>query len=198
MKIVCWLFGIIFWLQTSAYAIAPINSEIIKQAYDYGEKHVNDSFSDFLKPWLAYEEKASKLNETTDRAYLYTTYLLLANDAREKKASGKLIVPSDSERIITDYSGMLNFSVTLFDKDAAFIHNAVAVLKQGSKTIKAYQSITPPEAEKCTWLSETLYTAQCYFYFSDHEIDAAKPVMLIISTANKQERKFYFDLAKIK
>lgn len=198
VRILCWTLSLLLLCSGPVYAIAPISSEIIKQAQDYGVGHATDSLAEFLQPWISYEEKADRLDETTERAYLYTTFLLLATDAREKKAGGKPVLHSDSERIITDYSGTLSFSVTLFGKNPAFIKGATAVLKQNKKTIKAYQVTAPQEAEKCTWLASKLYMAQSYFYFSEEDIDLTKPVILSVTANDKQERKFYFDLAKVK
>lgn len=198
MRVLCCILSFLLLCVSPVYAIAPISSEIIKEAQDYGADHVKDSLPEFLRPWISYEEKAGILDETTERAYLYTTFLLLATDAREKKADGKLILTSDSERIITDYSGTLSFSVMLFGKDDGFIKGATAVLKQDKKTIKAYQVTAPQKAEKCTWLPNKLYTAQSYFYFSEEDIDLNKPVILSVTMNDKKERRFYFDLAKIK
>ncbi|MEG6585985.1 hypothetical protein [Dendrosporobacter sp. 1207_IL3150] len=198
MKVLCWILILFSLFSNNAYAIAPINSGIIKQAQEYGVSHVNDSLITFLQPWISYEERATKLNETSERAYLYTTFLLLATDAREKKANGKVVSISDSEQIITDYSGTLSFSVTLFGKDSSFSRNTTAVLRQGKSKIKAYQITAPNEAEKCDWLNSKLYTAQCYFYFDEREIDISKPVVLSVLAHDKQERKFYFDLGNIK
>ncbi len=198
MKISCLILGFILLFNSQAYAIAPISSETIKQAQDYGARHINDSLGDFLRPWISYEEKAAILDETTERAYLYTTFLLLATDAREKKAGGKLILNSDSEKIITDYSGTLSFSVTLFGKAADFIQPVTAVLHQGKKTLKAYQITAPAEAEKCTWLAGELFMAQAYFYFSEDDLVTDMPVILTVTANDQQKRKFYFDLGKLK
>lgn len=198
MKILCCILSLLILVSSSAYAITPISAETIRQAQEYGVQHGQETLSDFLQPWISYEEKAAQLNETTERAYLYTTYLLLATDAREKKSNGKLILNSDSERIITDYSGMLSFSVTLFSKEPTFIHNTIAVVKQGKKTVKAYQMTIPSEAEPFTWLAGRLFKAQSYFYFSDNDLDLSLPATLVVITNDKLDHKFYFDLAKIR
>jgi len=198
VKILYCILSLLVLSSSSAYAIAPISAETIRQAQEYGVQHAQETLPDFLQPWISYEEKAAQLNETTERAYLYTTYLLLATDAREKKSNGKLVLNADSERIITDYSGMLSFSVTLFSKEPTFIHNTTAVIKQGKKIVKAYQTTIPSEAEPCTWLAGRLFKAQSYFYFSDNDIDVSMPATLVVTTNDKLDHKFYFDLAKIR
>lgn len=198
MKILCCILSLLVLVNSSAYAIAPISAETIRQAQDYGVQQAQETLPEFLQPWISYEEKAAQLNETTERAYLYTTYLLLATDAREKRSNGKPILTSDSERIITDYSGMLSFSVILFSKEPTFIHNTIAVLKQGKKTIKAYQMTIPSEAESVTGLAGRVFKAQSYFYFSDNDLDLSTPIILVVTTNDKSDHKFYFDLAKIR
>jgi len=191
---------VFLWIVSSntVFAIAPISGEVIKHAQDYGTNHSASSLFEFLQPWMAYEEKAVKLDETAEHAYLYTMFLLLATDAREKKSSGKPVGFLDSERIIADYSGTLSFSVALFGNEPTFARNAKATIKQGDKAIQAYHITTPTEAEKCTWLPGRSFMVQSYFYFSDSDIDTTKPIILTVVTNDKHEHRFYFDLAKVK
>lgn len=185
-------------LNSSAAAITPLNIESIKQAQLYGTSQAKSDLSNFLKPWLSYEEKAEQLNETAETAYLYTPFLLIATNAREKKLHNQKSSIEDSEQIITDYLDTLSFSVKLFGNKKEFPKNAIGIIKQDEKIIKTWYSAVPDSAEESTWLKNTKFMAQCYFYFNEKELDIKKPVTLVVITADKKERQFYFELDKIK
>jgi hypothetical protein len=181
-----------------AMAIAPVTSELIQEAQEYGKSKSSMEYTEFITPWTSYEEKAVKLDETTDRAYLYSPFLCLAADSREKFLKGQLVDITDSEKVLEDYGGFLIFNVTLYGQDEQFAKNITAALKQGRKLIPAYQS-TVAEAAKLTYVNKRpVYTVQAYFYFQDKDIVSNKPALLKVTNDMNHERSFYFDLAKIK
>jgi hypothetical protein len=191
------IFSLLFVTQT--LAITSINLEVIKEAQDYGKLKMKNPLQDFLLPWMSYEEKAIKLNDTAERSYLYTSFLLIAADAREKSLNGRDITIVDSEGVLEDYSGLLSFSAVLFGDKQDFAKDSSVVIKQDKNMIKAYQIITPSEGEKVYKdKGQTTFTAQCYFYFSDRDILPEIPIILSITTNDKKEHNFYFDLTKIK
>ena len=48
-------------LVSQAFAISPINLEVIKEAQAYGKAHGQNQLKEFLLPWVSYEEKAANL-----------------------------------------------------------------------------------------------------------------------------------------
>ncbi|MBC8015430.1 MAG: hypothetical protein H7X79_06765 [Sporomusaceae bacterium] len=199
VKIISLLCTFLLMLVNPALAISPINDEVIKEAQDYGKNMKHLQLEDFLRPWVSYEEKAANLNETAEHAYLYTSFLLLATDAREKSLNGQIVSHLDSERILTDYTELLSFSVVLFGEKQDFAQKANIILKQGDKVIKAYQINIPSSAEKIsTDGGQPLFAAQCYCYFSEKKIELNSPITLSIVTGDKRKHLFYFDIAKIK
>ncbi len=182
-----------------AFAMSLINRDEIKAAQNYGEKRANMELEEFLLPWISYEEKTPKLNEFSEKAYLYTKFLLIATDAREKRLKGISPRLEDSEDILTNYNGYLTFSVTLYGSQEEFDQNAVVTLNQGDASVKAYQVVIPPIAEKMAKGTEKpTYRLQCYVYFLEKNIVYDKPVILSISTKDKQKRNFYFDFAQVR
>ena len=143
-----WTILFIFMLSDTVYAISPINSSVIKEAQSYGQLHVHRQLDEFLQPWVSYEEKAESLNGTAEHAYLYTPFLLIATDAREKSLNGQKVKLADSERILNNYDGTLSFSVVLFGNELHFGQKAKVVLKQNKEIIEAYQVAIPQKAEK--------------------------------------------------
>lgn len=199
MKIICVLCAFLFLSINPVLAISSIDVNVIREAQSYGKTKAQDPLKDFLLPWISYEEKAVKLDETAEHAYLYTAFLLMATDSREKSLSGQSVSLLDSERILADYTNLLSFSVALFGNQQDFAQNAQVVLKQAKKTIKAYQVNIPLQAEKISKEEgSSLYKGQCYFYFMETDLDLDSPITLVITTSDRKEHAFYFDMAKIK
>lgn len=185
-------------LCTQVLAISPINMDSIKAAHAYGKENAQIPLQEFLYPWMAYEEKVTVLSSGTERAYLYTPFLLMATDSREKHLDGQGVTIQDSEKVLSDYAGTLSLSVFLLGEDPEFNKNCSVIFKQGEKVIKPYQVIIPSKTETNHVVGTKGYSMQCYFYFYEKEIDVAKPVYLIITTGDKKEHRFYFDLDKLK
>jgi len=181
------------------FAISVVNIEVVKEAQDYGKNNAQSHLQDFLLPWISYEEKAVTLNETAEHAYLYTSFLLIATDARDKSVQGQGISLLDGEKVMTDYADSLTFSVVLFGDKPDFAQNMSAVLKQDKKAIRAYQMNVPQNAEMISKDSkQPLYKAQCYFYFFEKDIISDIPVTLSLTTSDRKHHHFYFDMEKIK
>lgn len=200
MKLVTVILGLIILLSVplSAGAITLINKEVILEAQDYGAKRSKLPLSDFLQPWLAYEEHAAIINETTERAYLYTPFLLLAYDARDKAISKQSIELADSEQILADYAGCLVFSIIVNGNTEKFSDNVQVTIKQEKKIIKPYHAVINPPVKKPWAANEPHYTAHYYFYFYEQDVVLSKPITLTVTTKDKQERHFYFELPNFK
>lgn len=184
---------------SQVFAVSSITVETIKDAQDYGKINAQLHWEEFLLPWISYEEKAVNLDETAEHAYLYTAFLLMATDAREKTLNEQNVSLFDSERILTDYTELLSFSMVLFGDKEDFMKNAHVVLKQGKKMIKAYQVNIPLSTENIAKDGgQPVFKGQCYFYFLEKEIQLDKPIILAITTRDKKQHSFYFDMPKIK
>lgn len=179
-------------------AISLINRDVILEAQEYGIQRQQLPLTEFLHPWIVYEEHATILNETTERAYLYTPFLLLANDARDKARSKKTVQLADSEQILADYAGCLVFSITINGKNENFNDGIQAVIKQDKKNIKPYHAVIKSPVKTPWFPNEPQFTAHTHFYFYDKQLQLNKPITLVLTTKDKQERRFYFDLAKFK
>ena len=178
-------------------AVAQISDDLIDEAMEYGANNTKVSFDKFAFSWLAYEEKAAQLNEQAERAYIYTPYLLVASNARDKALIGKQTVFADSKKFLTDFNGYLVFSVALLGSKPDFLGTATAFIKQGDKLTRSVQCSIAQNIEKSE-NSSSEYNAQIYCYFPVGSISMNSPVQLVISTADKRLHKFYFDLAKTK
>ncbi len=199
MKIMGFIFIFLLFVSRSVFAISPMNIAVIEEAQAYGKTQAHAKLEEFLLPWISYEEKTPKLNEYSERAYLYTNFLLIATDAREKSLNGLKPQLEDSEKILTNYNGFLTFSVMLYGAQPNFAQNAVVELKQGTAKIKVQQATIPATAEKVVKGSDKpTFRSQCYFYFSTKDIVYDKPITLSIVTKDQNNHNFYFDFAHIK
>lgn len=198
MKIVCLVMTFVTLLTGQALAISPINYDLIQEASNYGETHAQMDWAGFAAPWSVFEEKADKLDNTEEFAVLYTPFLLIAADMKEKTLSNQTMNPVDAEKLLADYKGFLVFSVKLLGNDKNFAQNSVAVLKQNNKIVKFHQAVIPSESETKWSPVERSFSSQCYFYFLENEIDLDKPVILTITKRDKQKSNFYFNLRNIK
>jgi hypothetical protein len=189
---------ILLSIPLSTNAIALVNRDVILEAQEYGTKHKQLALTDFLQPWLAYEEQASVINEKTERAYLYTPFLLLANDARDKARNNQPVQLADSEKILADYAGCLVFSLTINGNSENFSNGMQVMIKQDKKIIKPYHSLVNAPA-KTSWSSgEPQFINYSYFYFHEQEVILNKPITLTVTTKDKQEHRFYFNLPSFK
>lgn len=181
----------------SVMAISPITMSVVHEAQEYGINQANKITDEFFAAWTVYEEKVVKLNPTAEKACIYTPYLLLALDAREKFLKGDKVRLLDSKQVLSSYAGTLVFSAVLFGNTVDFTDGLMVVLRQNKKIIKAYQIIYPKATKIKQFGKDILYTKSCYFYFKERDVALEKPVTLTIYGKNKP-RNFYFNLPRFK
>ena len=183
-----------FFTYNQVFAIAPLNEQSITAAQKYGIDNSKINLGLFLKPWLAYEETSSKLDETAETAHIYTSYLLIATDAKEATLKNKKVTLQDSEKVIIDYNDILSFSIKVSGENDIFAQNLVAIIVQGDNVVKSVKII--PQAVIYNEKNK-IYSAVSFLYFKESSIELGKPIKLIISTSDNNKHCFYFDLAKI-
>jgi hypothetical protein len=198
---VCFLIVmLLFWCAVPAAAALPVNADSIAAAQEYGKSNADRQLNEFLQPWTVYEEKVVKLDETVEHAYVYTPFLLLAADARDKTLNSQTISKADAEKILTDYNGYIIFGVVVFGGAQDFADKLVIAVKQGKKTVLAHQESRPAKAEKAAWspAQNPVYACHAYFYFKSKDIAIDMPLVLQISGNGVQDRRFNFDLGRYK
>lgn len=182
-------------LTATALAVAPVNAATIKAAQEYGRVKAEASLTEFFQGWTVYEEKAPKLDETAERACLYTPFLLIAADARDRTLGGGPVTAADAERVLTDYNGYIIVGVTLFGDRPDFVAKLSALLRQGRKTVKpALVQPSPPAAEKAA----DRYQAHFYLYFPVREVAQDRAATLTINVDDKRPRSFFIPLADLR
>ena len=194
MKIFISILLMMFFTYNQVFAIAPLNEQTITAAQKYGIDNSKINLGLFLKPWLSYEETSSKLDETAETAHIYTSYLLIATDAKEATLKNKKVTLQDSEKVIIDYNDILSFSIKVSGENDIFAQNLAAIIVQGDNVVKSVKII--PQAVSYNEKNKK-YSAGSFVYFKESSIELGKPIKLIISTSDNNKHCFYFDLAKI-
>lgn len=194
MKIFISILLMMFFTYNQVFAIAPLNEQSITAAQKYGIDNSKINLGLFLKPWLSYEETSSKLDETAETAHIYTSYLLIATDAKEATLKNKKVTLQDSEKVIIDYNDILSFSIKVSGENDIFAQNLVAIIVQGDNVVKSVKII--PQAVSYNEKNKK-YSAGSFVYFKESSIELGKPIKLIISASDNNKHCFYFDLAKI-
>lgn len=189
---------LILFAMPVCHAITPVTNSMIQESQEYGTKFSGTAFSEFIRPWTVYEEKAAKLDYRSNHAFIYTPFSLAASDARIRKLSGKPITIDNGKQVIEQYHGYLTFCVTLYTAGPAFTQPIKATLSNGGNAI-APVTLPKPEADKTAWYPESpQYISTLYLYFPMELIDQNIPSILSITTEGKHSYKFYFDLPAVK
>lgn len=187
-----------FCFASQVFAISPLTTAQQEQAQLYGKSQAQLKLTEFLRPWCSFEEGAASLSETEECAYLYTRYLLIANDAREKTLAKQTVKIDVCQEIMDSYADTLSFSVKLYGNYEQFIKGTGAEIVQNGKAIKPFQNVIPEKAVSFVSVGKNAYGAQCYFYFDETELDLTKPVILSVVSGDGNTHQFFFDLTKIK
>ncbi|MDR7865667.1 MAG: hypothetical protein RIN56_02555 [Sporomusaceae bacterium] len=191
MRVVALWFAIMLLLTGPVLAVAPVNEATIAAAQDYGRSKADMPLTLFLQPWTAYEEKADRLDDTAERACLYTPFLLLAADARDRTAAGDAVTAADAGKVLTDYNGYVIFGVTLSGLRADFAGNVSANLRQGRKSLRPKMV----RAQAAATEAAGGYQAQVYFYFASRGVATDKAARLTVSAADGRQRVFMIPFA---
>lgn len=155
-------------------------------------------FIKFISQWTSYEENAPRIDSKTEYAYIYTPFLLVATDAREKFLAGQEVSVVDGKKLLTPYQDYLVFGITLLGNTQHFDKISKCFLNTGNVLINSYQVLTG-EAIKTPWFPEQpYYMAKYYVYFPNKEITLNRPVTVTLVTVDKHEHRFYFNLDNVK
>jgi hypothetical protein len=176
----------------------PMDKAMISEAQEYGTKNALKSVNEFLLNWCSFEEQAEILDaDTAEHAYFYTPFLLVANDARIKILNKKSVEIAAGESIVKSYAGHFTFRAILMGDKKDFAEALKApVLRQGKNSVKG--NVIATHLAEYQEDEKTFYIATIDFHFKNQKFSLEEPVFLSIVLRNKEEKKFYFDLVKLK
>lgn len=190
---------VLFCFAAPVQALRVVNADMIREAQKYGQQFYKQEADAFLLPWTVYEEKAVRISEHTERAYLYSPYLLIALHAKDSILKGIQLQLADSEKILSDYNGFLTFELMLYGTSPDITEGLEVSLVQDKRTFSRHQVVVPLAPEPVRDRSgEILYRMQCYLYFTEKGINFSRPVRLVVTAGDNHERYFNFNLAKMR
>jgi hypothetical protein len=205
LRLFCTTILLLLLMSNPVGAVRPMDAELVKEAQEFGRVHIDSPLKDFLQPWTVVEEKSDPLSDKAEIARLYTPFLLIAADARDKMINGGTVNIADSQKILADYAGYITLSVLLYGAEPNFIQDAYAVITQGGKIIKAVQFQMPTVAQRSIYPSDAdadadanAFVAQGYLYFQDTDISVDNTALLTVVTGDKREHRYYLDLEKLR
>lgn len=181
-------------------AMALINANAIREAQEYGRAHAHLEFQQFLQPWRGTQAKAAVAG-LEEQAYLYTPFLVIAADARERTLNGQAALTlADSEQALSDYNGTLSVSIVVFGAtDGSFKQQPKISLQQEKRSVKPYRIVWPESGLPQVSLHGKSYLkAHCYAYFSQQDVKEAESAQLVLLAADGREHSFSFDLLRMK
>jgi len=191
VRVVALWLAVMLLLTGPVLAVAPVNEATIEAAQNYGRSKADMPLVLFLLPWTAYEEKTARLDDGGERACLYTPFLLLAADARDRTAAGETVTTADAGRVLADYNGYVIFGVTLSGLRADFAGKVSASLRQGRKTLRPKIMNAQGAARE----AEGGYQAQVYFYFASRDVASDKAARLTVTAGDGRQRAFMIPFA---
>lgn len=188
MRIIALALAFILLASGPVLAVAPVNAAMVKAAQNYGRSKADMPMTAFLQPWTVYEEKAARLDDSAERACLYTPFLLVAADARDRTAAGGAVVAADAGKVLGEYDGYVIFGVTLVSAQAADLAGKYAAsLRQGRRQLKpSLVNASPPPAID----GSPVYQVQVFFYFPSRDVDTDRAATLTVAAADQRQRSF--------
>ncbi|MBP2652921.1 MAG: hypothetical protein H6Q73_490 [Firmicutes bacterium] len=178
-------------------AILPVTPENIAAAQEYGRQKSLLALPEFFHSWMVYEETAARLNDTTEWACLYTPFLLVASDARDKTLKRQFVGISDGKVVLEQYNRYLVFGVRLFGSGFGFADGVEAALKQGEKKVSALAVYSVTQNDGVLTTNDGV-SVKLYIYIAKDAIDVTKPAVLELVTKTGRESKFFFNLSMFK
>ena len=194
--IVAFLFLFAFF--QTCIAIEKLDKKTIQESQIYGANNCLLSLNEFLDPWTSFEEEAIIVIKNSECSYMYTPFLLVALDARNKVLSKEKITLKESEDILKIYEGYWVFNTIFFDYDQNLLNNSKIFIKQGKLIFKADQFSLISKEHYLDDEAMDTYKINCYLYFKSKKLSLKEPIYLIIECENSRNRSFYFNIKNIK
>ena len=179
-------------------AIDKPNKKIIKESQIYGASNYLVDLDDFLKPWASFEGENVIITKNSEVSYLYTPFLLVALDAREKTSKKEKITFEESNNMLKQYNEYFVFNTVFSDYDSDFLNNAKVFIEQGKSIFEISQINVIDKEHYLNKESIDMYKINCYLYFQIEKLSLKEPIKLIIESEKSRTRYFHFNLAEIR
>ncbi len=179
----------------NVYAVYyDLSDEQIKQALELGEKNKNMDNTAFLSEWM------SLSNDRYEWAALNTKFSILAYEAKQAALASKNLTKPQILQFISEVEDTLSFHVILYGSSPDFARSYQAVLLYKNKPIRPILEQNDEHAKVANMGTRipVSYRAMCRYDFPNYYIEPVAEVTLVIISPLNKERRFTFDLSKMR
>lgn len=190
-----WFVFLMLLCFNKAYAIYyDLSNEQIKQAIEFGEKNENTDNTAFLSEWM------SVSNDGYEWAALNTKFSILAFDAKQAAQASRKLTEPQILQFMSEGEETLSFHVVLYGNSPGFASSYHAVLLYKNRPIQPILEQNDEHAKSTNMGMRVLviYRATCRYDFPNYHIEPDAEVILVIISPLNKERRFTFDLSKIR
>ncbi len=194
--IITFLFISFFVPYNCAYAIwANLTEEQTKQAVEYGKANKDKGLLEFFNEWVVVREESS-----VERVGINTKFSIVALAAREAAIQNRELTPKEIEEKKAEVNGLLSFRAVLYGPSADFARYLDVVLEYKDKYIIPVRKHNEQRAQPRGWWPgrPPYYCAICEYDFPDFAVDPRHVVTLVIFSQFEPDRRFQFDLSRIR
>ena len=179
-KNIIMIFIFLFCFQGNVYAVYSMDEANVKNAQEYGIMRYQEEIPVFAKHWRIFEESSKALDESSERAYIYTPYYLVALNARERLLASQPINLIDGQIALEAYHGSLPVCVVLYLENIDDLNSKTkAFLSQSSGDAYSYDTVVQ--------YSEVVQT-KVIREIVDEDIVVAKPITTEVNEKKSDEK----------
>lgn len=202
MKRVCAIllfFLLVALFANSAFAYRIADKSLLQAASDYATTRRNLEWDAFFAPWTIFEERSPMLKSPSERAIVYTPFLLAAIETKQYMDQNKTVNNDKITEVLKSYEN--NFVVcTILRSSRPFTAESLsAIAQQDNRIIKPhYVHGEPPiDLKQLGQSAAPSYEMRVYFYFRQMQINPGLPVTLLVFEPERNARRFLLPLNSI-
>ena len=187
------LWGVFF---NSAFAYKLADKALLQEAAVYAVTRRNLEWDAFFAPWTIFEEKSPILKAPSERAIVYTPFLLVAMENKQTINQNKSLDEGKIAELLKSYEG--NFVVcTILRSNRLFITESLsAIVQQDNRIVKPRYIHGEPiiDLMQSGQAATPSYEMRVYFYFPQEQINPGMPVNLLVFEQGENARRFLLPL----
>ncbi|HHT9125442.1 MAG TPA: hypothetical protein ACFYD6_06430 [Candidatus Brocadiia bacterium] len=172
-----------------------LTEEQTKQAVEYGKANKNTNVLEFFDEWVVVREESG-----IERVGINTKFSIVAFVAREAAIQNKELTPKEIEEKTAAVNGLLSFQAVLYGPSADFAKYLDVALEYKGQYILPVRKHNQQRAQPRGWWpgKPPLFCAICEYDFPDYFVDPRHIVTLVILSEFEPDRRFVFDLSRMR
>ena len=184
---------------SSALAYRLADKSLLQEASVYATTRRNLEWDAFFAPWTIFEEKSPMLKSPSERAIVYTPFLLAAMENKQYLDRNKTVDDAKITEVLKNYED--NFVVcTILRSSRRFTAESLsAIVQQDNRIMKPHYVHGEPlvDLRQSGQAATPSYEMRVYFYFRQAQINPGVPVTLLVFEPERNARRFLLPLNSI-